>query len=129
VIHFADQEGPLAHRRKRRATTPLGNKVKAVLNRLKGEYGNTEYVIPKGLDGCYSSFEKPFALAAKNARLSWVTPHVLRHTACSLLLKQKRTMVEASQFLGHSSVAITQSYYAHFDPEFLKGATQALDSL
>ena len=39
-----------------------------------------------------------------------VSPHVLRHTAATLLLKAGRNLREVQEFLGHANVATTQVY-------------------
>lgn len=39
--------------------------------------------------------------------------HDLRHTAGSLMLDRKIDLITVSNLLGHSSVAVTASTYAH----------------
>ena len=48
-----------------------------------------------------------------------VTPHVLRHTLATTLLKRGVDIRYIQQFLGHSSVATTQ-IYTHVNDEMLK---------
>ena len=54
-----------------------------------------------------------------------VTPHVLRHTAATLLLKGHRNLREVQEFLGHANVATTQ-VYTHVLAEDLVEAVDAL---
>ncbi len=48
-----------------------------------------------------------------------VTPHVLRHTLATTLLRRGVDIRFIQQFLGHSSVATTQ-IYTHVDDALLK---------
>ena len=54
-----------------------------------------------------------------------VTPHTLRHTAATLLLKAGRNLREVQEFLGHSTVSTTQ-VYTHVLAEDL---VEAVDSM
>jgi len=54
-----------------------------------------------------------------------VTPHTLRHTAATLLLKSGRNLREVQEFLGHSNVSTTQ-VYTHVLAEDL---VEAVDSM
>ncbi|GAA2657547.1 tyrosine-type recombinase/integrase [Streptomyces lunalinharesii] len=55
--------------------------------------------------------------------------HVLRHTYASVLLEAGESVVTVARWLGHSSPAITLSYYAHFMPEAGGRGRTALDGL
>jgi len=37
------------------------------------------------------------------------------------------SMSEISQYLGHSNTRVTESVYARYSPDYLKGAAKALD--
>ena len=37
------------------------------------------------------------------------------------------SMSEISQYLGHSSTRVTESTYARYSPDYLRGAASALD--
>ena len=64
-----------------------------------------------------------FRLVKKYAKIAGikknVTPHVLRHTLATTLLKRGVDIRYIQQFLGHSSVATTQ-IYTHVNDEMLK---------
>ncbi len=64
-----------------------------------------------------------FRIVRKYARLAGikknVTPHVLRHTLATTMLRRGVDIRYIQQFLGHSSVATTQ-IYTHVDDEMLK---------
>jgi site-specific recombinase XerD len=50
-----------------------------------------------------------------------VTPHVMRHTLATTLLRRGADIRIIQQLLGHASVATTQ-IYTHVDDAMLKGA-------
>ncbi len=54
--------------------------------------------------------------------------HMLRHTCCTRLLGAGVDIRSVMEWMGHSSMQITQRY-AHFIPTKLEGAAAALDSL
>lgn len=43
-----------------------------------------------------------------------VTPHILRHTFTSLMLKAKEDVLLVKEFLGHSSLEMINDVYAHY---------------
>jgi integrase len=67
-----------------------------------------------------------FASVAGDAKLPWVTPHVLRHTAAVWMAEGGITMPEIAQFLGHTDSRITERVYARFSPTHLRRAARAL---
>ena len=71
--------------------------------------------------------KKAFATAVKRAGLKDVTPHDLRHTAAVWMAEADIPMTQIAQFLGHSSSAVTEKFYARFSPSFLRNAARALE--
>ncbi len=55
--------------------------------------------------------------------------HDLRHTAATLLLASGVNVKVVSEMLGHSSVSITLSIYAHVLPHMQQSAVSAMDKL
>jgi integrase len=55
--------------------------------------------------------------------------HDLRHTAATLMLLAGVNVKVVSERLGHASIAITLSNYAHAPPSMQRGAADALDAL
>jgi site-specific recombinase XerD len=66
--------------------------------------------------------------AAHPNDLPALSPHVLRHTAASLWLKQGKDLKTVQVLLGHKNIATT-SRYLHPDNEMLQDAVDSFDSL
>ncbi len=73
------------------------------------------------------SVKKGFAAAVKRAGLVSVSPHTLRHTAASWMAIDGIPIEEIARYLGHTNTSTTWKTYAHFNPEYLKGAIESLD--
>lgn len=57
-----------------------------------------------------------------------LSPHVLRHTAASLWLKQGKDLKTVQALLGHKNIATT-SRYLHPDDDMLQDAVDSFDTL
>ena len=68
-----------------------------------------------------------FDKAMKDAGLEKATPRDLRRTAAVWMAEQGVPMGEIGQYLGHSNTRVTESVYARYSPDYLKGAAKALD--
>jgi integrase len=55
-----------------------------------------------------------------------ITPHIIRHSLATNLVKDGMPLINVSKLLGHSSTAITERVYAKFSPEFTKRTVQAI---
>ncbi len=62
-------------------------------------------------DRLYCQFQK----ALSQAGLRHIRLHDLRHTCAALLLQGRMPIAEVSNFLGHSSIAITMDLYGHLE--------------
>lgn len=72
---------------------------------------STEMVLEPGGPLNPRYLQQMVARLAKRAGIDKrVTPHTLRHTAATLLLKSRRNLREVQEFLGHSNVSTTQVY-------------------
>ena len=76
--------------------------------------------------GALLRVNKGIAEAARRARIKGVTPYVLRHTAGVWMAQAGVPMAEISQYMGHSSTAVTERVYARFHPDYLRRASDAL---
>lgn len=68
-------------------------------------------------------FKKWVGLAGIESRL---TPHALRHTAATKLLRRTGNAKLVQKYLGHSDVATTLRFYVDVFPEDLKNAAELL---
>lgn len=66
--------------------------------------------------------------AAYPTELPELSPHVLRHTAASLWLKQGKDLKTVQALLGHQSISTT-ARYLHPDDEMLQDAVDSFDNL
>ncbi|MGE0716350.1 MAG: tyrosine-type recombinase/integrase, partial [Alphaproteobacteria bacterium] len=95
---------------KNRGTVPMTGSLRAVLREAK-EVALTERVIeyaghPVG------SIRTALRRAAKSAKVSGVTPHVLRHTAATWMTMDGVPIEEVARVLGHSDPKVTWRVYA-----------------
>ena len=51
-----------------------------------------------------------------------ITPHTLRHTAATLILRSSGDLLATSRLLGHSSVAVTGDVYCHLTTDDVRRA-------
>jgi len=58
--------------------------------------------------------------ACLKAEVKDIGPHGLRHTFAAHYLMNGGTLWDLSKILGHSSIKITEEYYAHFDLEHVR---------
>jgi len=112
---------PREARRKHRAVVPFGAPLAKLLKRHRRRQpgdlvvGQSIYVI-----------RRRWRAACARAELEGVTPHVIRHTVATHLLRHV-SLVQASRMLGHKSVAITEQVYGHLTVGDLAPAAAALD--
>ncbi len=66
-----------------------------------------------------------FSQACRRAGIKGVTPHTLRHTAGTLMALAGIDLFLIAKVLGHS-VQKTTELYAHFRPDYLRGAVDVL---
>jgi integrase len=65
----------------------------------------------------------------EKARLPYIRPHDIHHTAATLLLLEGVQPLVVSEMLGHASVAFTLSTYGHVQAEMRKPARDAMERL
>ena len=111
--------------RKGRAAVPMNAGLRAALSQAK-EARLTDYVVEWAGEPV-KRIKTGFNAAVAKAGLVGVSPHVLRHTAAVHLVANGAPMAKVSQYLGHSSVAITERVYGRFAPEHLQAEADILD--
>ncbi|WP_296206147.1 site-specific integrase [uncultured Hyphomicrobium sp.] len=113
--HFAIRETKSGKPRR----VPMLDRVREVLQALP-VHPTSPYVFCKANGKRYGSFRNGMLAAAKEAGIEDFTEHDLRRTCgCRLLQKHKRSMIEVSKWLGHSSVRVTERHYAFLEAEML----------
>jgi len=117
----ADSIGP----RKGRAVVPMNATLRAALEQAR-QAALTEHVV-EWAGRPVKSIRRGFTAAVDNAGLKDVSPHTLRHTAAVHMAAGGVPMSKISQFLGHSSTAVTERIYARFAPDHLTDAAAILD--
>jgi integrase len=111
--------------RKGRAIVPMNSGLRAALSAAEGA-AMTDNVIEWAGEPI-KRLRTGFTAAAKAAGIKGVTPHVLRHTAAVHLVANGVPMQKVSQYLGHSSIAVTERVYGRFAPDHLKAEAEILD--
>jgi len=111
--------------RKGRAIVPMNSGLRAALSAAEGA-AMTDNVIEWAGEPI-KRLRTGFTAAAKAAGVKGVTPHVLRHTAAVHLVANGVPMQKVSQYLGHSSIAVTERVYGRFAPDHLKAEAEILD--
>jgi integrase len=109
---------------KGRATVPMDGTLIEPLREAHAA-ALTNYVIEWAGSGVLS-IKKGFSAAARRAGLSEVTPYVLRHTAAVWMAEGGVPMSEISQYMGHTSTAVTERVYARFSPQHLRRGADAI---
>lgn len=111
---------------KRRVPVPINDTLYAALKDAL-ELAQSDYVIEysgkRVLD-----IKKGFAMAAKKAALSSVTPHTLRHTGATWMAQAGVDMLMIAGVLG-DSVRTTERNYIKHHPDYLRKAVNALQNV
>jgi integrase len=111
--------------RKGRAVVPMNDGLRAALSQAK-KLALTDSVVEwAGKE--VKSIKTGFRAACKAAKLEDVSPHTLRHTAAVHLVANGVPMQKVSQYLGHSSTAVTERVYGRYAPDHLREEAAILD--
>lgn len=109
---------------KRRTVVPMNSRARAALEEAFAAR-LTDYVIEYGGQPV-ASVKKAIARLAKGTGLA-VSPHVLRHTCAVWMAQADVPMQKISQYLGHTSLAMTVAVYARYSPSFMQDASAAAE--
>lgn len=97
---------------------PLPARSAQILAQRRRENLKSFYVFAHDDGKPFATFDNGFRAALIRAKLPKATWHDLRRTAgCRWLQRDKRTMEEVAQLLGHGSVAVTEKSYAFLEEE------------
>lgn len=114
-----------AQGRKGRASVYINDWLLGAL-RTAYEARTCEYVIEWG-GKPLKSIKRAFEAAAIRAGIPDVTPHVLRHSAAVAMVGAGISMEKVAQYLGHTSIRVTERVYGRFRPDHLADAARALE--
>ena len=76
-----------------------------------------------------TNVRRSFDLIVKRAGLRRITPHGLRHTHATMLLRQGVPAKIVSERLGHANVGITLDTYSHVLPDMQDTAADAIEAI
>lgn len=110
--------------KKGRARVPVNADAFAALQ-VARDLATTQWVVEYN-GGRVLRVNKGVQEAARRAKIKGISPYVLRHTAGVWMAQAGVPMAEISQYMGHSSTAVTERVYARFHPDYLRRASDAL---
>jgi integrase len=111
------------HGNKRRAIVPMNDDLRRALAAAK-EMSCTDFVVEYA-GRQVGTIKNGFESACARAKIEGVTPHILRHTCATWLVKAKISYEEIGKMLGDTAETI-ERIYGHHDPEYLNEASEAL---
>jgi hypothetical protein len=89
---------------------------------------DSEYVFPGTIPGKpFADLKRQFTKAVKDAKLTGVSFHILRHSAASQMVMSGVDLKTVGEILRHKDYATTMRY-AHLSPSHKKAAVDALGS-
>lgn len=109
---------------KRRTVVPMNNRARAALEEAH-KAALSDHVIEYG-GKPVDSIKKAIQRLSAATGIA-VSPHVLRHTCAVWMAQADVPMQKISQYLGHTSLAMTASVYARYSPSFMADAGDAVE--
>lgn len=109
---------------KRRTVVPMNQRAGAAL--LWAYWGRLSDHVIEYRGARVASVKKAIRLAAQRSGVP-CSPHVFRHTAAVRMAEADVPMSKIAQYLGHTSVKVTESVYARFSPSYMQDAADALN--
>ena len=109
------REPGLRRSKKRRAPVPISDRLLPLLERAKRE-ALGQFVLDHPGD-----IRKTFNTWRHAVGYAWASPHVMRHTAATLMLRAGVSLWNVAGVLGDTVETVTRTY-GHHDPEYLINA-------
>lgn len=112
---------------KRQPPVPIPSRLLAHMRRWKAADDGSGYVVEyhgQPVRSVKTAFARAVLLAGLGGK---ITPHTLRHTACTWAMQRGVSAWYAAGLLGMSR-AMVDRVYAHHAPDYLRGAAEALAS-
>ncbi|WOI45852.1 tyrosine-type recombinase/integrase [Acidovorax sp. BLS4] len=125
---------PMAPRMKGRAVVPITAELVTFLRAYRNapdlQTGRGRRAAPgqRVVGLAVTTVRQHLAEAAAIAGVAGVTPHVIRHSVATQMLRAGVPLAMVSKMLGHASVAITADVYGHLDTQDLMPAASILDA-
>jgi len=123
LIHY--QDPTMFRTKKGRATTPINALARGTL--IDARAGATTPFVIEWAGQRVRSVKKGIATAGERAGTPWVTAHVFRHSAASIMAESGVPMAEIAAMLGHRDSRTTERTYARLAPDFLRRASGTLE--
>jgi integrase len=123
LIHY--QDPTMFRTKKGRATTPINALARDTL--IDARAGATTPFVIEWAGQRVRSVKKGLATAGERAGTPWVTAHVFRHSAASIMVESGVPMAEIAAMLGHRDSRTTERTYARLAPDFLRRASGTLE--
>lgn len=120
---------PMAERRKGRGIVPINDELMTYLKVWK-EMKGCPYVVQHNygwkVGRIYQPYRAWYRLVEACGFDHTVTPHVLRHSLATMLVRKHENIRHVQQLLGHKSVVTTEREYVKNDPETIRGTVAGL---
>ena len=111
---------------KGRPPIPAPRKLRTTLRGLMARTPDLGYLI-RYQGGPVKDIQIGFRKAARDAGLKGVTPHTLRHSAATHMVRQGVPIARVSAWLGHKNTKTTEDVYRHHAPDYLDEARKAFE--
>ena len=126
-VDFRDPSAKNQARMKGRGIVPLAGDLLTTLD----EAGRYNMILPEAYvigewSGDAAKLAHPFRAACNRADIAGVTPHDLRHTVATRLVRRGVPLLEVSRLLGHKSVLTTEKHYLSLTPDYIANAAMQL---
>jgi len=121
VIDFTDRHDK-RKRRKNRAVIPISQEMHTLLSAIERD---SIYVVSNN-GRRIRDMRKAWANILRDCGLEGVTPHILRHSVATNLVRDGVPIIEVAKLLGHKDSRITEKVYAKFSPDYLNNAVSKL---
>jgi integrase len=106
--------------KKRRVPVPMNDRLKGVLEWARDNpVDGSNYVLGE------CSIRYPYECFVRDIGMSWVTPHVLRHTCATLMLRKGLSIWDVAGVLGDHPNTVAR-VYGHHSTTHLRAAVAAL---
>lgn len=127
VVWFGDHGLTHAERRKGRGSVPISAGLEPLLDELAND---SPFVLVNSRGTRFQDINiDHWREVVEAAGLEGLTPHDLRHTVATNLIRDEVPLIDVSKLLGHANTVITEKIYVQHQPQFLNNAVNRLDRL